>query len=158
MHNLEVVVARQPGNAVGAGDAHLVLGLRVVRREVGEADRPIQQVRVRQRAIGGAGLELVLLEPQAGPSPVHGGAADRLDDPGRQVREILAHAPGAGRRPHVLPGKLSEARPLVVHEVRRFVTVPGLEDHHADALLRQFVAERAAAGAGADDDDHAIVV
>ncbi len=126
------------------GHAHLGLGLLVPRRQLGQRDRPIQQVRARHVAIGAAGLELVILEPQRRAGPVHGRAADRLDDPGRQVREIMRDPPGAGRGSHVLPGELGEAFPLVVDEIRDLVAVARLEDDDLDALLRQFVAERAA--------------
>ena len=98
LEHLEVVVAGQARDAVGAGHAHLVLGLGVVGLQLGQRDRPVEQVRAGDVAVGGLGLELVLLEAQRGAGPVHGRAADRLDDPGRQVGEVLRHAPVAGGR------------------------------------------------------------
>ena len=89
---------------------------------------------------------------------MHGGAPDRFHDPGRQVGEVARHAPRARRGPHVGPGELGEAFPLVVDEVLDLVAGARLQDHRLDALLGEFVAERAAAGAGADDDDEAVVV
>ena len=38
------------------------------------------------------------------------------------------------------------------------MTGAGLQDHHLDALLCEFVAKRAAAGTGADDADDAVIV
>ncbi|ESZ10363.1 hypothetical protein X735_28970 [Mesorhizobium sp. L2C085B000] len=75
-----------------------------------------------------------------------------------QIRKILRHPPVAGRRALVRPGELAEGTPLVIDEILVFVTRAGLEDDDIDAFLGEFVAERAAAGAGADDHDHAVVV
>src|SRR5262245_33320197 len=69
--DLEVVVARQPWDAVGASDAHFVLGLGVVGLEILEWDRPIHVVRVLDGSVDGAGLELVLLETERRAGPVH---------------------------------------------------------------------------------------
>ena len=109
-------------------------------------------------AVGGAGLEFMGLDPERGAGPVDGGAADGLDDPGGQVGEVLVDAPGAGGGAHVGPGELGEAGPFVVDEILVFDAVAGLEDDGLDALLGELVAERAAARAGADDDDEAVVV
>jgi hypothetical protein len=95
LEHLEVVVARQPYDAVRAGDPHAVLSLVVVGLEVGEADRPVEQACTLDFAIDRPRLELVLLEAQAGAGPVHGRAADRLDDPGGQAGEVLGHPPRA---------------------------------------------------------------
>ena len=89
---------------------------------------------------------------------MRGRAADGLDDPGRQVRKILRHAPVAGGGALVLPGELGKRIPLVIDEILVFVAGARLEDDDVDAFLRKLVAQRAAAGAGADDDDHAVVV
>ncbi len=86
------------------------------------------------------------------------GSADRLDDPGRQIGEVLVHPPAAGGRSHVRPCELGEARPFVVDEIREVVTLAGFEHDDLDALLRKFVAERAAARARSHDDDDAVVV
>ena len=48
--------------------------------------------------------------------------------------------------------------PLVVDEVLVFDALARFEDDHLYALLRQLVAERAAARARAHDDDDAVVV
>ena len=72
-----------------------------------------------------------------------------------RLGKSLAHAPGARRGAHVRPGELGEALPFVVDEVLDLVARAGLEHDHLDALLRELVGERAAAGAGADDDDDA---
>ena len=158
LQHLEIVVAGQAGNAVGAGHAHLVLGLGVPRLHLGERDRPVQQVGAGDVAVGALGLELVLVEAQRGAGPVRRRAADRLDDPGRQVGEVLGDAPAARRGAHVGPGELGEALPFVVDEVLDLDARAGFEDDDLDALLRELVAERAAAGAGADDHDHAVVI
>ena len=63
------------------------------------------------------------------------------------------HAPDAGRGAHVGPGELGEALPFVVDEVLNLVAFAGLQDDDLDALLRELVCERAAAGPGTDDDD-----
>ena len=44
LQDLVVVVAGQARNAVGAGDAHLVLGLGVVGLQLRQRDRPVEQV------------------------------------------------------------------------------------------------------------------
>jgi hypothetical protein len=87
-----------------------------------------------------------------------GRSTDRLDDPRRQVGEILGDAPVAGCGSHILPRQLRETFPFVVDEVLQLDARPGLKDHNLDALLGQFVTQRAAAGAGTDDYDHAIIV
>ncbi len=89
---------------------------------------------------------------------MRGRPADRFDDPGRQVRKVPGDAPVARGRALVLPGKLGKGIPLVVDEILVFVACARLQDDDVDALLREFVAERAAAGAGADDDDNAVVL
>ena len=120
LEHLEIVVAGQARNAVGARHAHLVLGLGVPRLHLGERDRPVQQVGAGYAAVGALDLELMLVEAQRSAGPVRGRAADRLDDPGRQVGEVLGDPPASGRRAHVLPGELGEAVPFVVDEVLRF--------------------------------------
>src|SRR3979490_2035273 len=85
-------------------------------------------------------------------------SADRFDDPRRQVGEIFTNAPVAGGGSHVRPRKLRETLPFVVDEVLHLDARPGLKDHHLDAFLSQFVTQRAAAGAGTDNYDYAIIV
>ena len=156
--DLVVVVAGQARDAVGARDAHLGLGLGVVGLKFLQGDRPVQQVGAGQVAVMGAGLELVLLEAQAGARPVDGRAADRLDDPGRQAGEVLGDPPASRRGPLVEPAYLGEGLPLVVDEFLRLDARSRFQDHHLDALLGQFVAQRAAAGPGAHDHHDAVVV
>jgi hypothetical protein len=158
LQHLEVVVARQGRDAVGVGHPHPVLGLRVVGFQIGQRQRPVEQVRARHRAVGGQRLELVLLEAQRGAGPVDGRAAHRLHDPGRQVREVARDAPLARGGAGVEPADLDEAAPFVVLEVLDLVPAAGLEDHGVDALEGELGAERAAAGARTDDDDDRVVV
>ncbi len=158
LQHLIVVVAGQAGDAVGPGRPHLVLGLVVPGRHLGAVDRPVEQVRPGNVAIGRAGLPLVVLEPERRPGPVYGRATDRLDDPGGQAGEILRHPPGARGRPRVGPGELAEARPFVVDVVAGQVAPARLERDHVDTLLRELVRQRSAAGAGADHHHHAAVI
>jgi len=90
LHHLEIVVARQSRNVVGAGDAHLVFGFGVPRLHFRQRDRPVEQVGARHIAIGASDPELVLVEPQRRAGPVDGRSADRFDDPRRQVGKSLA--------------------------------------------------------------------
>src|SRR6267154_3470182 len=85
-------------------------------------------------------------------------SADRFDDPRRQVGEVSTNAPVAGGGSHVRPRKLRETLPFVVDEVLHLDARPGLKDHHLDTFLSQFVTQRAAAGAGTDNYDYAIIV
>src|SRR5712664_3682493 len=85
-------------------------------------------------------------------------SADRFDDPRRQVGEIFANTPVAGCGSHIRPRKLRETFPFVVDEVLHLDARPGLKDYHLDAFLGQFANQRAAAGAGTDNYDHAIIV
>ncbi len=158
LEDLVVVVPRQAGQVAGAGDAHLGLGLVVPRRHLGPVDRPVEQVRALHGTVVGQRLPLVILEAQAGAGEMRRRAADRLDDPRRQVGEVARHPPRPGGGAHVEPGELGEAFPLVVDEVLGLVVAAGFEGDDGDALLRQSVAEHAAAGTGADDDDDRVVV
>ena len=158
LKDLEVVVAGQSGDAVGAGHPHFVLGLGVVGLEIGERDRPVEKVGTFDVAVGGLRLEFVLLKAQRSAGPVGRCSADCLDDPGGQVGEILRHPPVTGGGAIVEPGELAERVPFVVDEVLVLDALAGFQDDDVDALLGQFVAERAAAGARADDDDDAVVV
>ena len=158
LHHLEIVVARQSRNIVGAGDAHLVLGLGVPRLHFGERDRPVEQVGAGQIAIHAADPEFVLVEPQRCARPMHRRSADRFDDPGRHIGEIPGDAPVARGRAHIRPCQLREAFPLIVDEILQLGARAGLEDHDLDAFLGEFVAERSAAGAGAHDYNNTIVI
>ncbi len=158
LEDLEIVVARKPLDAVGAGNAHLVLGLGVVGLEIGKRYRPVEQVGALDLAVVGQILEFVLLETQRRTGPVRRGPADRLDDPCGQVGEILGDPPSTACCAIVQPGKLRETFPLVVDEIFMLDARTGFENDDIDALLRQLVAQSAAAGTGTDDDDHAVVV
>ena len=85
-------------------------------------------------------------------------AADRLDDPRRQVRKVLRHTPAATRGAVIKPSDLGEAVPFVVDEILVFDARAGFEHDNVDAFLGKFVCQRAAASAGADDDDNAVVI
>jgi len=100
----------------------------------------------------------MFLEAQRGAGPMHGGPAHGLDDPGRQIGEILVHAPRTRRRPLVCPGELGETFPFVVDEILDFIARSRFQDHRLDALEGQFGAERAAAGAGTDDHHEGVVI
>ena len=158
LEDLEVVVARQSRQAVRAGDPQLVLGLGVVGLELGEGQWPVEEIGASDVAVGRGVPELVLLEAQRGARPVGRRSADRLDDPGRQIGEVLMNPPAAGGRPHVLPRELDEAVPLVVDEVLVLIALARLEHDDFDALLRQLVAQGAAARARSHNDDDAVVV
>ena len=158
LHHFEIVVAGQARNAVGARRAHLELGLGVPRLHLGERYRPVEQVGAGDVAINRFDLELVFIEAQRRTGPVHGRAADRLDDPGRQIGEVMRDPPASRSGAHILPGQLDEAVPLVIDEILHLVPVAGLEDHDLDALLGEFIAERATARAGADDHDQSVIV
>ena len=152
-----IVVPRQARAPARAGHAHLGLGLLVPGCHLGSVDRPVEQVRALDCAVGLQGFPLMVLEPDRGPGPMRGGAAHGLDDPRRQAAEVAGHPPVARRLAGVRPGELREAVPLVVDIVLGKVAPAGLEGHDGNALLRQLVGERAAARAGADDNDHAVV-
>ena len=85
LHHFEIVVAGQARNAVGARRTHFELGLGVPRLHLGERYWPVEQVGAGDVAIDRLDLELVFIEAQRRTGPVHGRAADRLDDPGRQI-------------------------------------------------------------------------
>src|SRR6202000_1955559 len=155
---LEVVVARQSRNAVGASDTHLVFGLGVPRLHFGERDRPVQKVGAGHIIIGAPDLEFVLVEAQRGTSPMYRRAADRLDDPRRQGRKILRDPPGARSGARIGPGDLGETVPLVIDEIVVLDARTGLENDDLDTLLRQLIAERATARARADNHDDAAVI
>ena len=113
--HLVVVVGRQRGPAVPVGRADRLLGLVVVGRQVVEVIGQSSRFAPVDVAVVGARPELVRHEPRGGAGPVGGRAADRLDDPGRQVREVAA--PPATSRWCVRMSSQAiwlKARPLVV--------------------------------------------
>src|SRR5690606_33538494 len=84
--------------------------------------------------------------------------ASRLHDPGGQAGKIVRHAPASRRGALVEPGELRETVPFVIDEVFEFVAFSRFQNNDIDAFLGQFVAERAAASARADDDDDLVVL
>src|SRR5258708_27731033 len=89
---------------------------------------------------------------------MRGRAAARLEDRGGKPREVFGTAPRSRCGAGVGPGELGKTVPLVVDELLVLDAGARLEDDDLDALLRQLVAQRAAAGAGADDHHNAAVV
>ncbi len=129
--HLEVVVAGQTRAAAGAGDAQLGLGLVVPGRHFGSVDRPVEQVRALDLAVGGQPLPFVVLKAQRGARPVDRGAADGLDDPGRQAGEVLGDAPVARGGARIEPGELAEAFPFVVDVILGQIAPARFEGHDA---------------------------
>ncbi len=157
--HLEGVVPGVIGHAgAGAGHAHVLLGLLVPGRHLFQGHRPVQQVGPGDVAVDAPHPEFEITEAQGDAGPVHGAAADALDDPGRQVGVVLGQVPVAGGDAFVEPGDLLEHRPLVVLDVLQRVPLARLEHHAANLLFGQRVGQRAAASAGADDHHDAIVV
>ncbi|MFC6672226.1 hypothetical protein [Marinobacterium aestuariivivens] len=143
---------------LGAADAHLLLGLDVVGLELFQRDRPVEHVGAGYHAVERLHPELVLLEAHRHAGPVHGGAADALDDPGWQVGEVLRQPRRTLDVALVEPGDLAEHLPLVVLDIVQREALAGFQHHRFDAFLRQFVGQGAAPGAGADDHHQAVVV
>src|SRR5439155_21551038 len=133
-------------------------GLVVVVLKVLMRDRPVEQRRPVEVAVRGAGLELGVREARRGPGPVRRRAADGLDRPCREVREVPGNAEGARRRARVEPRHLVEGLPLVVDVIATGEVRAGLEHDGADALLAELVGDRATAGARADDHDAVALV
>lgn len=156
--DLVVVVRGQRRSPARVGRADRVLRLRVPGRELVERDRPVEQVRAVDAAVRAARPELVLVEARRRARPVRRRAADRLDDPRGQVREVLRDAPRPARRARIQPGHLVERLPLVVLVVLVAQVRAGLEHHNGDALRRQLVRDRAAASARPDDHDDVVVL
>ena len=108
VHHLEVVVAGQPWDAVGACHAHLVFSAAVVGLKLLQSHWPIHQVGTLDITVGGAHLELVLLEAQRCASPVRRGTAHGLANPGGQSGEVFRDAPSARCGSRVQPSQLAE--------------------------------------------------
>ena len=155
--HLEVVVARQTRDAVGARDAHLVLGSGVVRLQFLQRHRPVHQVGACNLAIVGTGPEFVVLEPQRCASPVRRRAAHGFANPRGQVGEVFCQTPAARGGAVVQPCQLTEGFPLVVYEGCSRLHCACFEHNDLDTLLGEFVGERSATCAGPDDDDHIVV-
>src|SRR5699024_11309340 len=115
--HLIVVVRRLCGPAVSMGDPHGDLSLLVVGAQLPQRNRPVEQVGSVEITVGAAGVELVGLEPRAGPRPMRGRSPHCLDGPGRQCREIVVESPTAGCRSLIAPRHLPEGLPLVVDVV-----------------------------------------
>src|SRR6476620_12805414 len=89
---------------------------------------------------------------------MNGRAANRFDDPGRQIGKIMGDAPVSRSGAHIFPGELGETAPFIVDEILHLVPIASLKDHDLDALLGELVAECAAARTRADDNDESVVV
>ena len=157
VHDLEVVVARQTRDAVGARDAHLGLGPVVIRLKVFVGQRPIEQIGALDLSVDGFGFEFMRLKTQRGTGPVGGGATHGFADPGRQACKVLGQAPTARGGALVQPGQLAEGLPLVVDETGVGLLATGLQHHHLNPFLAQLVGQSATARARADDDDQGVV-
>lgn len=129
------------------GGAHGHLGLVIVGRHLGQRDRPVEERGTGDLAIGGQRLELVCLEARRRTGPMGRRATDRLDDPGRQIREILRDAPGAAGRARIEPGHLAEGLPFVVVIILVFQVRAGLEHNTGNACLGQLVGKGTTTGA-----------
>jgi hypothetical protein len=111
--------------------------------------RPVDQVGSRNLAIGGARPPFVRLKPERYPSPMRARAADGLADPCWKVRIQIARTD-----PRIEPAQLCEHRGRVVANVAERQARARLQAHHPDSLLRELIAERRTACAGAHDHDH----
>ena len=134
LENQEIIVAGQALDAAGAGNTHLVLGLGVVGFEVGKRERPVEQRGTLDLAVIGKSLEFMLLESQRCACPVRGCAANRLDDPGRQVRKVLRDTPATAGRAVVQPGELGKTVPFVIDEVAVFDARSRFQNDDVDAF------------------------
>ena len=157
VHHLEVVVARQARDAIGARDAHLVFGFGVIRLQLLERERPIQQIRSLEVAVERPGLKFMLLEAQRSAGPVRACTSNRLADPGREFRKILGNAPASGGRALVEPSQLAEGLPFIIDEAGIRLLAACFQHDDLDAFLAQLVGQRAAAGARTDDHDDRVI-
>ena len=148
-------VKRDP---VPPGDAHLDLGLAVEGLHLLIVEWPVLQGGTVHVAVRRAHLELVVLGTRTHGGPVEGGAAQGLAGPGGRSGVVTGDGRAAGAVALVLPGEKVIHRPLVVDEVARLEARAGLQQNHVDAAPGQLVGHGAAAGAGADDHDDAVVV
>ena len=155
---LGAVGGGQKGPAAAARNPHVLFGPLVVREEILEGQRPVDQGRAVDGAVGGARAELVGEEAERLGLPVHGAAADGLADVGGLLGPSLGDARIAGDDAPVLPREHRIGRRLVVLEIGEAEARARLQDHDVDALLAELVRQRPAAGAGADDDENAVVV
>ena len=115
--------------------------------------RPVEQAGAGDLAVGAARAPFVGLKPECGSSPVNGRATDSLTDPCRHLRIQIT-----GADPRIKPGQLCGHCGWVVVNVAERQARARLEAHDLDALLREFVAERAAAGAGPHDHHYGGVI
>ncbi|MNV04711.1 hypothetical protein D3C71_950160 [compost metagenome] len=140
------------------GRSHSDFRFVIIRRHVLERDRPVQKRCALNVAIGGARLELIVLEARRGTGPMGRRAANGLDDPCRQARKILGDPPGAAGGARIEPGHLLEGLPLVVVVILVFQMGACLKQDAGNARLGQFVSQRSAARARAYDDDGLFVL
>src|SRR6478672_8929384 len=85
-------------------------------------------------------------------------AADNFANPGRKIRRVPGDLPGSRRGPFVEPSQLGKRLPLIIHMLLAFNPGSGLKNQRANPLLGQFVSERTASSARADNDDQGIVI
>ncbi len=154
-HHLEVVVAGQVRAAAAAGDAHLGLGLLVVRQDVLVRQRPVDEIGAGHLAVRASGPKFVGLEARTVAGPVYGGAAHGLAGPERR-RPMLGDVPRLAHR--IEPTDEAEHVEIIVLEVGDRVALAGLDDDDVDAFGSELVRQRSAAGARTDDDDDIAVV
>ena len=76
--DLEIVAFRQAVDAVGAGNAHLIFRLGVIRLHFLKRDRPVEEIGPSNGAIFRTLFELVFLESQARLYPVQSRTANDL--------------------------------------------------------------------------------
>ena len=158
IHDLEVARRRQARIALPAGHEQPPLGEFVVALELAVVDRPVDQRRAGEGAVGGARAHLPRLNSRRGAGPVYRRSAERLRGPRRQPRVVLGHRPASRRGARIEPSQLYEGFAGVLREGRGGLARSGLEQHDLDAAAREFVGQRAAAGAGSDDHHGARVV
>ena len=141
-HRRQELAVRQILEAVAvAADADFALDRVVVGRQVLVVDRPVLA-----GAFERAPLEVALAEPQRHGIPQHRLAADAAA--ALRVEPFLA-------RPHRRDLRLGKSNGIawVLKSVRVFDARAALDDGDADAAAREVRGQRAAGGAGADDDD-----
>jgi hypothetical protein len=113
-----IVVRRgQRRHVTAMCDAHAPLGARVVRLQLRQRERPVEQVRAVDVSVFGWHAELVLLEARAHAGPVTRGAADQLAHVRGRRGPVDGDAPRARRGARIQPRHLLERGPLVVDEV-----------------------------------------
>ena len=142
--------ARAPGVGDRAGDRQRLLDLAVVAPHLAPVERPVEAV-----AHLGAGLEPLRAEAQRHHGEVHGAAADRLAAVvGAELDRVVAVTDAV-----VGPVELGLLALVGGEVLQRAEIWSGVEGDDGEAGLGELAGERAAAGAGADDDEvHPLVL